>query len=515
MSPSPLPRKESRERVPLLVSIETRCCLSIRFFVSVTVFIFLSQNLFGFGFDQFEDAHDWSGFSTVGSSRFCGSAESGEPGLEDGLTGSLWWRFDATLDSSISATLDSTPFNGARLEIFEGSSLSNLILLTDARATPYEVQTATEEGKTYHVRLSSYGVAPPSSPYSLVLKASQTRPLADLRPFEPGPSLGSGGFTPGDYEIGIHGQPARLVVGQNYRPDSASYLCYYLHGDEGGYRFFGNSGTSLRQWIDEEGLIFIAPQAPQNGTHPELPNRYFPWSGGSVENGEENAAQVREVLDYCFSRFNLHRDRVLGASASGGSFFYDSFFFPRNGHIYPSSFLLGCGAGGMSEERRNHSHVEELSQGAVMRSHNELRYVIGTEDFLYDEALESSAYYTDFGFAVSTDFLPNVPHCGFSMSLKMLQYWSEKINQFKEADRMILNLEWDSVDNSWNMAWDGISNYRYSILTAASLGADSTWSEIALIEGQTGKQTHQLSMNSLNAKTSFFRLVRWPITDED
>ena len=86
---------------------------------------------------------------------------------------------------------------------------------------------------------------------------------ASAQEFIPGPTSGSGGLPVRRHEVTIAGQPALIMVGKGYDPAVPTHLAYYLHGDEGGYRFFSSANSPVGQLVDEEGWIYVAPQAPE------------------------------------------------------------------------------------------------------------------------------------------------------------------------------------------------------------------------------------------------------------
>jgi len=277
------------------------------------------------------------------------------------------------------------------------------------------------------------------------------------------PSGGSGGPGIGTHEVTIAGQPAVIIVGEGYDASRPTYLCYYLHGDEGGYRAHSSPTNQVHQFIDANNWIYVAPQAPEAPARPGI----FPWDGRSGGSQTGNVEQVTAVLDHMFENYNVYRDVLFGSGASGGSWFQDAVFFPREGSNYPSFFLLGCGAAGMSEGYFTYRSAQSVSADpeAVVRS--ELKYAIGTEDFLFSNATVSAPTYASLGFSVQTDFMEGVGHCTFDLSTKIADYWGEKLAQVNSMIQPIqatgLTVRIDPVSGEVTIRWPVKAGFTYTL----------------------------------------------------
>jgi hypothetical protein len=276
------------------------------------------------------------------------------------------------------------------------------------------------------------------------------------------PTGGSSDFTAGVHEVTIGGRPAVILVGENYDPATPTYLAYYLHGDEGGYDWWTSPSSPIAQLINEKGWVYVAPLAPQTGDN-------FQWEN----NRESNLQLVEEVLEFMFSNFNVYREHVFGAGASGGSFFHDAFFYPTKGQQFPSYFALTCGASGMAEGGTNYSAVESASNDELFLSRSELHYAIGTEDFLFPPALISMETYSELGYSVSADILEGVGHCDFSLDTKIAEYWLRKATQLDELFGDSVPGVLDVAEGQWNENPDTIG-WLYGSEGTADLYAYST-----------------------------------------
>ena len=236
------------------------------------------------------------------------------------------------------------------------------------------------------------------------------------------PTGGSGGLPVGTHDVVLAGRPATIIVGQGYDPATPTYLAYYLHGDEGGYNFHTSPFNVVNQFINANRWIYVAPQAPPDPTNAAV----FPWDGRNGGSISGNAAQVRDVLDDMFAKYNVCRDILFGAGVSGGSWFYDAYFFPHNGVQYPAFFNLNCGASGINDTWFWYQSLVVVSNNAEAKARSEMKYTIGTNDFLYNNALVSVPTYTSLGFSVSTEYLQDVGHCAYNTGEKIRDYWQAK-----------------------------------------------------------------------------------------
>ena len=255
------------------------------------------------------------------------------------------------------------------------------------------------------------------------------------------PSNGSGGLSPGTYDITVAGRPAIVIVGDGYTPGQPTFLAFYLHGDGGNYDFDKSQFSAINQFIRQNGWIYVSPLAPQTATD-SGGDSIHQWNGGSLPStgADENLTFLSNVYEEMFANYNVCRNVLFGSSASGGSWYYDAYFFPKRGGTYPAFMDLNCGAagvydGGFWRFADIYQDLEALSQMPDIVNRSEFRYTIGTDDFLFDGAKTSSATYDALGFNVSTDFLPNVGHCGFSVSEKARDYWQSKAATLNLPDK--------------------------------------------------------------------------------
>lgn len=266
---------------------------------------------------------------------------------------------------------------------------------------------------------------------SLSINFSSVEAQLESRTIECNPSNGSGGLAPGTYaDTTIDGQPAVVVVSENYDPSEPTVLAFYLHGDGGGYTYYSQDGRPLNQLIRDNGWIYVAPQAP------ELNDDYFPWYSTGVSTGEAgnanieaNAQFLENVFEEMFSNYNLCRNILLGHSASGGSWFYDGYFVPSRGDRYPAFMNLGCGSSGINAEgfwpsTPFYSNLNTFKDDPEIQNRTQMHYTIGDQDFLYDEALRAVPHYQDLGFDVTTDYLADVAHCAYDLPAKTIDYWT-------------------------------------------------------------------------------------------
>ena len=248
------------------------------------------------------------------------------------------------------------------------------------------------------------------------------------------PSNGSGGLAIGTHDITIAGRPATVIVGAGYDPSKPTYLAFYLHGDEGGYNFHAGAGNTINTFINSNSWIYVAPRAPADPTD----DTTFPWDGRNGGDIAGNATLVKNVLDDMFAKYNVCRNILFGGSVSGGSWFYDIYFFPKNGGEYPAFMNLNCGAAGIAEDRNffgSYDQAVALSKNADVVARSEFKYTIGTNDFLYNRALISVPTYTNLGFTVIPDYLQDVGHCQYDTGQKIRDYWQTKSATLNPPDK--------------------------------------------------------------------------------
>jgi len=224
-------------------------------------------------------------------------------------------------------------------------------------------------------------------------------------------SGGSGGSAPGVHEVTIAGQPARVVVGDGYDPATPTFLAYYLHGDEGSY-----NTSQMDTFINDKDWVYIAPLAPAGATNP---NRY-PWDGSDGGSQSANLAQIKSALDHMIANYNVYTNFYFGSGVSGGSWLYDFYVHSFTG--YPTYMNLNCGAS---------QRTTANAPSAVVMENSEIKYTLGTADFLYNNALSSASAYAAVGYRVQTDFMPGVEHCAFSVHTKTVAYWEEAFQRVR------------------------------------------------------------------------------------
>ena len=129
-----------------------------------------------------------------------------------------------------------------------------------------------------------------------------------------------------------------------------------------------------------------------------------------------------------------------------GHGFGNIYFFPQHGGDYPVFMNLVCGAAGISPTRNfwnSYDKLVALSANPDIIARSEFKYTIGTNDFLYDNALISVPSYTNLGFSVIPDYLNGVSHCltGTSVgaSERISTYWQTKLNSLPGIPSLTFN----------------------------------------------------------------------------
>lgn len=235
------------------------------------------------------------------------------------------------------------------------------------------------------------------------------------------PSGGIGGLAPGSYDTTVAGRKAMVVVGRNYNPARPTLLAFYLHGDEGDYKLL-TGNTRTRQLVDELGWILVSPRALGDEQQ-----AFKPWRTYFIA----NKAKLVEIFETLFTQYNLCRDLLVGSAASGGSFFWDIFFFPGKGLQYPAFMLLNCGAGPSFANPHAAGLVTQLGQtpAIVVRTRVQLSY--GSDDFLFANIQESIKRLREAGFGVVVDEMAGKDHCDFDIDAKTRGYWSAVANELQ------------------------------------------------------------------------------------
>ena len=248
-----------------------------------------------------------------------------------------------------------------------------------------------------------------------------------------------------------------------------------------------------------------APEAPQ-----ELGS--FPWHGRNGGSQQGNVEQVATVLDFMFENFNVYRDILFGSGASGasgGSWFHDAVFFPREGANYPSFFYLGCGAAGMREGYFTYNSAKAVSENADAIARSELKYTIGTEDFLFPNATVSAPTYTALGFSVRTEFMEGVGHCQFDLSTKTAAYWSEKLDElsalFAAPARLSARVR-VTPNGDAEIQWNAQIGKNYRIEYSDGLGQGSGWNTLVVAPG-SNTATDKDAVNSTSTDGRYYRVV--------
>ena len=266
--------------------------------------------------------------------------------------------------------------------------------------------------------------------FSMAIQFSRAQAQPDTRTIECNPSNGSGGLAPGTYsDTTIAGQPAVVIVSENYDPSEPTVLTFYLHGDGGGYTFYSQDGRPLNDLVRNNGWIFVSPQSftdAGSGT-----TRW--WGAGVSGNAagnagiEANAQLLEDVFEEMFAKYNLCRNVLMGHSASGGSWFYDGYFVPSRGDRYPAFMNIGCGSSGIDSGWSFfpfYDNLNSFKDDNGIQNRTQLHYTIGDQDFLFDEAEDAVPHYQGLGFDVTTDFLTDVTHCAFDLAGKTIEYWT-------------------------------------------------------------------------------------------
>ena len=212
------------------------------------------------------------------------------------------------------------------------------------------------------------------------------------------PTGGSGGLSPGRYATTVAGLNATVVVGAGYNPHTPTYLGFYVHGDNGSWSKFQSASNPATQFVNQHGWIFVIPQSPNGGE-----SWWTNW------NGDHNAAFAR-VLDEMFAKYNVCRNIVFGASGSGGSEFWTSYFFPEKGGVYQAHMIICCG-GNDGHNSTTRQQIIALGKNPTVVARSSFEYVYGSDDALVPLITQSIEAYTSAGFHVTTDELPGAGHC--------------------------------------------------------------------------------------------------------
>ena len=235
-------------------------------------------------------------------------------------------------------------------------------------------------------------------------------------------SGGSGGLSPGEYDVTIAGRDVLLIVGTGYDSSHPSILTFYLHGDGAADRTFLTNDK--RELVGDNGWIYVAPRAINDS-----------WASGGVGSTatsnatiESNAQLLGDVFDAVFADYNVCRNVLLGSSASGGSWFYDGYFLSTRGDQYPAYMNIACGSSGIDSSWSGFHFVDDLlsfTTDPAIQARTKLHYSIGTADFLYPRAQQAIPYLRSLGFDVTTDIRPGVSHCAFDLDQASANWWTD------------------------------------------------------------------------------------------
>ena len=299
---------------------------------------------------------------------------------------------------------------GARVSVGGGETV------TTDRNGQYIVSDVLSGGYTLTVAKANHSFSPESR--SITVQNANLTQLDFTATYTPptlqcNPSGGSGGLAPGTYNTTIAGRPTTIIVGNGYDPQTPTYLAFYLHGDEGGYNAHQDDDNNLNEFITEKGWIYVAPQAPATSS------ATYRW----YETPEENMTLLSTVLDEMLAKYNVCRDILFGASISGGSYFYDSSFFPSKGSTYPAFMNLHCGASGLTSNGLAANQVRALAQNPNIVARSQFHYTAGTRDFLYSNVLDSYNFYRSAGFTTLKDDLVGAGHCDYHITTHITEYF--------------------------------------------------------------------------------------------
>jgi hypothetical protein len=245
-------------------------------------------------------------------------------------------------------------------------------------------------------------------------------------------SNGSGGLAAGWHDVTVAGQPAIVVVSDNYDPATPTLLTFHLHGDGGGYNdFWAQSGQAINQLVQTNNWIYVSPQAPYQDPDSGVIRWWGDGVGSSTSSNagiEANAQLLENVFEEMFSKYNLCRDVLLGQTVSGGSWFYTGYFVPSRGDQYPAFTNINCGSSFINNSWANwfppYDHFLSFKSNTAIQNRTQMHYTIGTDDFLYPDAEISIPFYKGHGFNVTSDILPDVGHCAFDIAAKTIAYWT-------------------------------------------------------------------------------------------
>ncbi len=240
------------------------------------------------------------------------------------------------------------------------------------------------------------------------------------------PTNGSGGLKPGIHDVTVAGMKTTIVVGEDYDPSTPTYLTFHLHGDGGKIvDSFLSSSNAVTKYVDKQGWIFVAPQAPNSENI-----WWTKYNGDHVE-------KFADVLDHMFAKYNVCRDIVLGSSGSGGGVFWAGQFFVDKGDEYPAHVVMSCGASVANSSDRK--KVEALGKDPEIVSRATFFQYYGAKDKIVPpSSIEGNiSMYEKAGFNVDSLKLSNGGHCnewkdqGYpGQSDRIVEKWSDWADEF-------------------------------------------------------------------------------------
>ncbi|MBX2999213.1 MAG: hypothetical protein KF893_11935 [Caldilineaceae bacterium] len=308
------------------------------------------------------------------------------------------------------ASFDLTEFRGKTADIYIDVRLSEMngsaFYMDDLYLAQNQPQNVELSNPIFLPAIQSS--SPPPAPYTLTCN----------------PSGGSGGLLIGAHITQVAGLQALVVVGNGYDPARPTFLSFYLHGDGGDYR--AHEGGPVREIVDQQGWIFVAPLAPSPYIIREplpFPNR---WNPDGILKSELLAAVFEEM----FARYNLCRDLLLGSGASGGPVFWDQFFFPLKGDVYPAFFSYTCGGADPSGPWYRGQMLERVRSYDALKARSRFHYRIGTEDFLFGPAQAGATAHANAGFDTIFEPLEGVGHCAFDIPSTIREHWQRAVDDF-------------------------------------------------------------------------------------
>jgi len=287
--------------------------------------------------------------------------------------------------------------------------------------TPKPPMTVTPTSTVMITNTATAMATHPATITPIATRPATITPTATLMPIiNCNPSNGSGGFTGGVYTTTVAGLKAIVIVGADYDPQQPTYLGFFLHGDGGNYYRFTDPQDKVTQFIQQHHWILVSPQSPNGGA------RWWTeyWESDFVP-------QMRAVMEEMFTKYNICRNVLFGASVSGGSEFVTNYFFPQAGADYPAHFVLNCGGDVWLWEAQQ--QISALSQQPQVKTRASFDFVYGTNDYLYNTIQKAIRIYSNAGFTVNIDETAGMGHC---------DSWHS--DGFPSADEKI-SIHWDKI----------------------------------------------------------------------